>query len=487
MMTEEEAERLLRYGAYDALAEDKSSTVEAESKSFVEEDIETILLNRTKTRIHGATANGFSFNKASFKASKDDSFPSERSQDCDVDVDDPDFWSKMFNGRNSKANADSLKHEKGKSDTKMHSSLKYKQGGGPFPDIEVERDIEQQRAGKNDDDDRDDTASDGDSDFGYESDRGSNGNHKEEISKSSASSKGKLKKVGTPSNFSEGTGKVPLDNSSVSKTRTTYQGQGRSPSKQHGTATDRASGSCIEMSAGIEGASKTTKKRGRPPPKKDKMAADAAADTDKVAAIATRASKKRGNPTTTLHQKATDAASVTEKVATAEVSCATKKCGRHPPKKHKIATDGASASCTKEAAATIEAAGVKKKQDRPPSKEQKRGTDRKSDRKKAPPIEASTSARKKRDRPPPTKVSEKSSIDKRQRNRPNPRKQIPYHSWAFIGSSEQDTQKERASLPREKAQQKKAKLSRKHAVKGRRLPGYTHESVLERMFSDKAV
>ena len=58
--------------------EDKSSTVEAESKSFVEENIETILLKRTNARIHGswgATANGF--NKSSFKVSKDDSLPSE--------------------------------------------------------------------------------------------------------------------------------------------------------------------------------------------------------------------------------------------------------------------------------------------------------------------------------------------------------------------------------------------------------------------------
>jgi len=60
----------------------------------------------------------------------------------------------MFNGSNIKTHAASPKHEKGKSDTKMHSSLKYKQDGGPFPDIEVERDIDQQRAGNNDDDNR---------------------------------------------------------------------------------------------------------------------------------------------------------------------------------------------------------------------------------------------------------------------------------------------------------------------------------------------
>ena len=105
-----------------------------------------------------------------------------------------------------------------------------------------------------------------------------------------------------------------MDNSSVSKTRATYKGQGgrHQSNTTRRRQMGRASGSCNKVSAGIEAASKTTKKRGRPPSKKDKMATDAAADTDKVAAIATRVSKTRGNPPTKVHQKATDAASVTD-------------------------------------------------------------------------------------------------------------------------------------------------------------------------------
>jgi len=70
------------------------------------------------------------------------------------------------------ATAKQMQIVRSKSDTKMHSSLKNKQDGGPFPDIEVERDIDQQRASNNDDDNRGHCLS-------HESDRGSNGNHKE--------------------------------------------------------------------------------------------------------------------------------------------------------------------------------------------------------------------------------------------------------------------------------------------------------------------
>jgi Superfamily II DNA/RNA helicases, SNF2 family len=100
-ITEQEAERLLRFGAYDVLSEDKNSTNENDSKSFMEEDIDTILLRRTKTQIHDRQiSNGFNFSKASFKPVNSDSL--DGSLECDVDVDDPDFWTKIFAVADSK-------------------------------------------------------------------------------------------------------------------------------------------------------------------------------------------------------------------------------------------------------------------------------------------------------------------------------------------------------------------------------------------------
>ena len=91
-LTAEDTERLLRFGAYEVLAEDGN---EVESNSFMEEDIDTILMSRTKTRVHATNSiNDFTFNKASFKASNDDLL--EGSKECNVDIDDPDFWTKIF-------------------------------------------------------------------------------------------------------------------------------------------------------------------------------------------------------------------------------------------------------------------------------------------------------------------------------------------------------------------------------------------------------
>jgi hypothetical protein len=98
VLTAEEAERLLRYGAYEVLADDGD---EGESNSFMEEDIDTILLSRAKTRVHQANfTNDFTFKKASFKASEGDLL--EGSKECNVDVDDPDFWTKIFASSNVK-------------------------------------------------------------------------------------------------------------------------------------------------------------------------------------------------------------------------------------------------------------------------------------------------------------------------------------------------------------------------------------------------
>lgn len=85
VMTKEEVEKLLRKGAYDIFKEDKD-----ESNDFVSQDIDSILERRAKTIVHENTgtkskAAGGTFSKASFK---------NANETAEVDVDDPDFWTK---------------------------------------------------------------------------------------------------------------------------------------------------------------------------------------------------------------------------------------------------------------------------------------------------------------------------------------------------------------------------------------------------------
>ena len=95
IMTKEEVEKLLKHGAYDIFKEDQDGTSEKESNDFVSQDIDSILERRAKTVIHENTgsnsqAAGGTFSKASFKnTGASDGAATE------VDVDDPDFWTKV--------------------------------------------------------------------------------------------------------------------------------------------------------------------------------------------------------------------------------------------------------------------------------------------------------------------------------------------------------------------------------------------------------
>jgi chromodomain-helicase-DNA-binding protein 7 len=98
-MTKEEIENLLRHGAYDIFNEDKAGTSERESNDFVEQDIDSILARRSRTVVHentgsGSAAAGGTFSKASF-VSKTPSKGTGQSATEDIDINDPDFWSKM--------------------------------------------------------------------------------------------------------------------------------------------------------------------------------------------------------------------------------------------------------------------------------------------------------------------------------------------------------------------------------------------------------
>jgi hypothetical protein len=97
-MTKEEVERLLRHGAYDIFNEIKTGAAEQESNAFVQQDIDSILERRSRTVVHKNTgsqsdAAGGTFSKASFKATTLGA--SENQAADDIDIEDPDFWTKM--------------------------------------------------------------------------------------------------------------------------------------------------------------------------------------------------------------------------------------------------------------------------------------------------------------------------------------------------------------------------------------------------------
>ena len=99
-MTKEEVERLLRHGAYDIFNEEKAGSADAESNDFVQQDIDSILERRAKTVIHDQTgsnsnAAGGTFSKASFIAPKTPVGGQGKTQEEDIDIDDPEFWKKM--------------------------------------------------------------------------------------------------------------------------------------------------------------------------------------------------------------------------------------------------------------------------------------------------------------------------------------------------------------------------------------------------------
>jgi chromodomain-helicase-DNA-binding protein 7 len=97
-LTKEEVEKLLRHGAYEIFNEDKAGSAEAESNSFVRQDLDSILQRRSRTVVHDKTgtqngAAGSTFSKASFKVARTPD--TAKGTQEDVDIEDPDFWKKM--------------------------------------------------------------------------------------------------------------------------------------------------------------------------------------------------------------------------------------------------------------------------------------------------------------------------------------------------------------------------------------------------------
>lgn len=75
-------------------SEDPSS--ENDTQKFLDEDIDTILLRRTTTKVEAAEGSKLNFSKAWFRGGNDRAIKDDREAN-DVDVDDPDFWFKIMN------------------------------------------------------------------------------------------------------------------------------------------------------------------------------------------------------------------------------------------------------------------------------------------------------------------------------------------------------------------------------------------------------
>lgn len=124
-MSKEEVERLLKHGAYDILNEEKAGKAEAASNEFLEQDIDSILAGRSRKVVHENTgsqsgAAGGSFSKASFQVSK-----TPGKGEKDVEVDDPNFWSKILGEQHLKADEDDLASKKRQRNQANYSEAAY--------------------------------------------------------------------------------------------------------------------------------------------------------------------------------------------------------------------------------------------------------------------------------------------------------------------------------------------------------------------------
>jgi hypothetical protein len=143
IMTKEEVERLLKHGAYDIFREDKDGSSEKESTDFVSQDIDSILARRAKTVVHENTgsksnAAGGTFSKASFKSTNDGGADA-----AGIDVDDPDFWTKVVGEAKEETKEDDLAGKKRKRSEKSYNEREYHKkldavfkGTGSFSDME---------------------------------------------------------------------------------------------------------------------------------------------------------------------------------------------------------------------------------------------------------------------------------------------------------------------------------------------------------------
>jgi len=153
VMTKEEIEKLLKHGAYDIFNDSKSGQSEKESQEYQNADIDTILARHTKTIVHENTgsksnAAGGTFSKAVFKpvnpilGNKANNINNSQAGPVleeEVDVDDPEFWTKVMGEENMKTFDEDLHPKKRKRNVKNYSEAKFSgyYSGGAGSDIEM--------------------------------------------------------------------------------------------------------------------------------------------------------------------------------------------------------------------------------------------------------------------------------------------------------------------------------------------------------------
>ena len=91
-MSKTELENLLKHGAYDIFREERNGISEIESRNFCDADIEQIL-NHSAVVVHDGTES--SLMRTASNSFSTASFVSSEGRENDVDINDPDFWSKV--------------------------------------------------------------------------------------------------------------------------------------------------------------------------------------------------------------------------------------------------------------------------------------------------------------------------------------------------------------------------------------------------------
>lgn len=94
-LSKEEIENLLKHGAYEMFKEEKDGEAEAASKRFSEESIDQIL-SRSTTIVHDPTKGEDGDKKSLMSSFSKATFVSSSNPDEVVDIDDPDFWTKVI-------------------------------------------------------------------------------------------------------------------------------------------------------------------------------------------------------------------------------------------------------------------------------------------------------------------------------------------------------------------------------------------------------
>ena len=122
-LKKKDLKRLLRHGAYDLFKEEKGGSSEKESSLFEQQDIDDILSRRAQKVVYeNGNAKASNFSKAIFNAVNEGA---QASSVDDVDVDDPDFWSKVVGEGRAETLEEDLTNKKRKRTPANYNEKQY--------------------------------------------------------------------------------------------------------------------------------------------------------------------------------------------------------------------------------------------------------------------------------------------------------------------------------------------------------------------------